>query len=275
MSSFVKIYGSIIRSTVWQQPAATKLVWLTMLILADQDGVVESSIPGLAATAGVSIEECESALAVFLAPDRYSHSKVDEGRRVRVLHNGWLIINHGYYRELRTEKQVRDANRQALKRARDTGDMSQHEATCRNVAADSNTDPDLESDPEGDPDPERAREPEPPVRADRILPVGVPAVARTISLPSKDPPKEYLDVALMGGVKPAQARSTWAHYYGAGLPPGGVERLNDGLTQRAVERANSQARVRGSPVEAPVAPKPAAEAAREWREMEAREYERE
>jgi len=77
-------------------------------------------------------------------------------------------------------------------------------------------------------------------------------VARTYTMPSKDPPKEYLDVALMGGVGPAQARSTWKHYWGAGLPTGGVERLHDWLTQRAAERAAQtaslpRARARESP----------------------------
>jgi hypothetical protein len=77
-------------------------------------------------------------------------------------------------------------------------------------------------------------------------------VARTYTMPSKDPPKAYLDVALMGGVRPEQARSTWKHYWGAGLPAGGVERLHDWLTQRAAERAAQtaslpRARPRDSP----------------------------
>jgi hypothetical protein len=70
-------------------------------------------------------------------------------------------------------------------------------------------------------------------------------------MPSKDPPKEYLDVALMGGVRPEQARSTWAHYWGAGLPLGGVERLHDWLTQRAVEKANSRAGPRSASAPTP------------------------
>jgi hypothetical protein len=139
MSSFVKIYGSIIRSTVWQQPASTKLVWLTMLILADCNGRVEASIPGLAATAGVSIDECEAALVCFSSPDKYSKSKGDDGRRIRECTGGWFIINHGHYRELRTEKQVKDAQRIAAKRAADMSRRAAPKATCRDVAADPNT----------------------------------------------------------------------------------------------------------------------------------------
>lgn len=115
--TFVKVYGSILRSSVWQQPMPTKVVWIAMLALAGEDGLVESSIPGLAATAGVSIAECEDALACLLAPDKYSSSRIDEGRRIRAVRGGWVIVNHRYYRELRTPKQVRDATLIASKRA--------------------------------------------------------------------------------------------------------------------------------------------------------------
>jgi hypothetical protein len=149
---FVKIYGSILRSSVWQQPLTTKVVWITMLALADADGVVEASIPGLAATAGVTIEECEGALACFLAPDRYSGSTVDEGRRIQQRRGGWFIINHSHYRELRTEKQVREAERIASKRAQakaaadcNASPSRQHVANVAGVAADPDPDPDLRS----------------------------------------------------------------------------------------------------------------------------------
>jgi hypothetical protein len=145
MTSFVKIYGSILRSSVWQEPVATKVVWIAMLVLADQDGVVESSVPGLARTAGVSIEECEAALACFLGPDNYSGSSEDEGRRIRVCRGGWRIINHRYYRDLRTEKHNRDALRIASKRASaKTRDMSATPATCRNVATEAEAEADTE-----------------------------------------------------------------------------------------------------------------------------------
>lgn len=88
------------------------------------------------------------------------------------------------------------------------------------------------------PDPERAPA-IPEVPGFRIATGGV---ARTYSMPSELPPKTYLDTALMGGVSPVQAKSTWKHYWGAGLPLSGVERLYDWLTLRAVERSNQVAR---------------------------------
>lgn len=78
-------------------------------------------------------------------------------------------------------------------------------------------------------------------------PSGVrPKPERVFSLPTDDPPQEYLDDAVMAGVPRAQAVSTWEHYRGAGLPERGVERLHSWLVKRAQERWLSQQRTGGS-----------------------------
>lgn len=94
----------------------------------------------------------------------------------------------------------------------------------------------------------RAHEPDPPsapIAAPVAPPVpnrpGTGGVTRTFSLPSAEPPGAYLDEAVMRGVSREQAASTWKHYFGAGLPAHGVERLYPWLLQRALERANSVA----------------------------------
>ena len=79
---FVKLFGSILDSTVWQEPATTRVVWITMLAMTDESGFVAASVPGLAHRAGVTLEECETALAAFLRPDPYSRTKEHEGRRI-------------------------------------------------------------------------------------------------------------------------------------------------------------------------------------------------
>ncbi len=112
LNHFVKIYGSIIRSTVWQTKPHIKLTWLTMLILADSEGRVEGSIPGLAATTGVSIDEVEEALECFRSPDKYSRTKDNDGRRIEDIRGGWLVLNHNLYRDMRTETQQKQASRQ-------------------------------------------------------------------------------------------------------------------------------------------------------------------
>jgi hypothetical protein len=120
VNQFVKIYGSIIRSTVWQTKPHIKLTWLTMLILADSEGRVEGSIPGLAATTGVSIEQVEEALECFRSPDKYSRTKDNDGRRIEDIRGGWRVLNHNLYRDMRTETQQKQARRQQKYREKKT-----------------------------------------------------------------------------------------------------------------------------------------------------------
>lgn len=109
---YVKVFGSILDSSVWHESLTTKVLWLTMLVMADEDGVVGASVGGLAKRAGITREECEQGLAVFLAPDPDSRSRAFDGRRIEKVDGGWLVLNHGAYREIRTKRQRREAARQ-------------------------------------------------------------------------------------------------------------------------------------------------------------------
>lgn len=115
---YAKIYESILDSSVWSESATTRLVWITMLAMADQDGHVEASVGGLARRANVSRDECEAALAVLSSPDPDDKSGVDDGRRIRKVERGWTITNHRQYREMRTRKQIEGAQRVRKHRAK-------------------------------------------------------------------------------------------------------------------------------------------------------------
>ncbi len=116
---YVKVYESILQSTIWLESPDTKIVWITMLTLKDKEGVVRASIPGLAKTAGVTIEACEAAINCFLSPDPYSRTQDFEGRRIRQVDGGWFLINHAKYRDLRTQKNINDAERKRKSREND------------------------------------------------------------------------------------------------------------------------------------------------------------
>jgi hypothetical protein len=96
---FTKLYSSIVFSTIWREDDKTRLVWITMLAIADENGDVKSSIPGLADAARVSISECEAALQKLSSPDKYSRSKEQEGRRIVEIDGGWNIVNRNKYRD--------------------------------------------------------------------------------------------------------------------------------------------------------------------------------
>ena len=86
-----------------------------MLALADRDGIVEASLPGLADAARVTIEECQRALGILMSPDEYSRTRDHEGRRVEVVDGGWRLLNHAKYRwklsadERREQARIRQA----------------------------------------------------------------------------------------------------------------------------------------------------------------------
>jgi hypothetical protein len=126
-SGYVKIYGSILDSSVWAEPPATRCVWLALLAMADESGFVEASVGGLARRANVTPKQCETALAALLAPDPDSKSPAHEGRRIERIERGWAILNYRVYREMRSPKQVADAERQQAWRERQKAerDMSQ------------------------------------------------------------------------------------------------------------------------------------------------------
>lgn len=121
--AFVKLFQSLLDSTVWtQEPHHVARTWITMLLMADRDGVVEASVPGLAHRALVTIEQAEEALEKFLAPDKYSRTPDYEGRRIERIHGGWRLLNLEVYRDKldQDDQRAKAAERQQRKRDRET-----------------------------------------------------------------------------------------------------------------------------------------------------------
>ena len=98
--SFTKLHESLVHSTIWREPNHVRVVWVTMMAIADRHGEIQASVPGLADLSRVSIKECEEALNCFKSPDAYSRSKDFEGRRIEEIEGGWALLNHPKYRLL-------------------------------------------------------------------------------------------------------------------------------------------------------------------------------
>lgn len=103
--TFTKLFSSITASTVWCESSDTRVVWITMLAMADRHGRVWASIPGLAKEAAVSVDAARTAITKFLSPDPDSRTKVAEGRRIEPIDGGWKLINHAKYRAIRDEEE--------------------------------------------------------------------------------------------------------------------------------------------------------------------------
>jgi hypothetical protein len=117
--SYTKLDHGIVRSTMWCEPYHARILWITMLALTDQDGIVEASVPGLAHTARITLEECEDGLARFMKPDKYSRTPDDDGRRIREIDGGWELINHAKYRYKLSEEDRKEKARLRQQKARE------------------------------------------------------------------------------------------------------------------------------------------------------------
>lgn len=95
-----------------------------MLAMADRNGEVHASVPGLAKRAGITMQECETGLACLQAPDAYSRTKLNEGRRIKEIDGGWALLNHGKYRALLSAEERREYNRRK---------QAEHRANVKNV----------------------------------------------------------------------------------------------------------------------------------------------
>lgn len=130
--SFTKLHGTIVYSSIWAESSDTRVVWITMLAIADMDGVVQASISGLARCAVVSEAACSEAIEKFLGPDPDSRDETT-GERIEKVPGGWLLLNHANYRDKQTRAQMltaaRVAKHRAKKKALANGDVTGNKVT--------------------------------------------------------------------------------------------------------------------------------------------------
>lgn len=118
--SFSLLWKSILRSSLWvKESKETRLLWVAMLADRDSEGIVRTSLVGLADMAKITPEECRAALKVLLSPDADDTSKVEGGRRLREVSGGWQIVNHDLYRFSTDAKREFWREQKAEQRAKD------------------------------------------------------------------------------------------------------------------------------------------------------------
>jgi hypothetical protein len=117
--SYTKLFHSILDSSIWQESHQTRIVWVTMLAMADQHGEVQAAVPGLAKRAGVTLQEAEEAISTLSAPDKYSRTLDHEGRRIANIDGGWEILNHAKYRHAASLEDRKEKAAERAKRFRD------------------------------------------------------------------------------------------------------------------------------------------------------------
>ena len=117
--TYTKLMGTITDSTIWREPDTTRIVWITMLAMADQNGVVGAALPGLADRARVSIENTIAALETFKSPDKWSRSQEYDGRRIAEVDGGWVLLNHAKHRAATNAEDRKEAAKLGMRKLRE------------------------------------------------------------------------------------------------------------------------------------------------------------
>lgn len=115
---FVKLYGDrLLGSSLMDEAVETRWLFLCFAAAADETGYVRCQTIGNAARiANLTHDQARAALDALSSPDAESTSPDEDGRRLVRAEGGWRVVNHGKYREMRTERQVRNAEYQAKHR---------------------------------------------------------------------------------------------------------------------------------------------------------------
>lgn len=205
--SFTKLFSSILASTVWQESDTTRLTWIAMLAMADQNGHVIATVPGLAHFARVSLPDCEAALERFLAPDRYSRTPDQDGRRIEPVPGGWALLNHALYRAKRSDEARKEYQRKWDRQNRKRSDNPTSDV----------------SDSDNGPTPEQANPTQAEAEAEAVKEKATvqPAAAQPDPVPDKKPAKTSREFPRFWAAYPVKKGKAAAekHWKAQGLDP--------------------------------------------------------
>lgn len=127
---YVKLFSSIINSSIWSEDSNTCKVWITLMAMSDREGFVFGSVAGLARITALPAETIEAALKKFTFPDPHSsdltREPYREGRKLETVAGGWKLLNGPWYRDLRDADERRFQNREAKKRERAAKKTTRH-----------------------------------------------------------------------------------------------------------------------------------------------------
>jgi hypothetical protein len=107
-----KLFTKILDSSIWNESASTRLVWITLLAAMDETGFVAlSSVRNAARKANLPVDETQEAISVLESPDPESSDPDNEGRRIERVQGGWMVLNSEKYRAIATREHQKELNR--------------------------------------------------------------------------------------------------------------------------------------------------------------------
>jgi hypothetical protein len=120
MDNWAPLWSSIVDSSLWEEPDYVVKVFLTMLALKDSDHIYRGTAFRLSKRSNKPELEVLDALKILSMPDarRKEHQEFD-GRRIKAVEDGWLILNGDKYRQKVRSEMTRMRNLRAQQAFRD------------------------------------------------------------------------------------------------------------------------------------------------------------
>lgn len=110
----------IVDSSIWDEPDFVCKVFVTMLALKDCDDIYRGTAYQLATRSRKTEVEVLEALRILSSPDtRRVEKQEHEGRRIKLVEEGWLVLNGAKYRDMMREEMKRARWRRAQKKQRE------------------------------------------------------------------------------------------------------------------------------------------------------------
>lgn len=121
--AYSKLHSSIINSSLWCEPDNVRLLFITLLAMADKQGYIYGSRGGIERIAFIVIDDDEpDPWTVLMSPDQDSSDRVrspeNEGRRIEEVSGGFRLLNWDYYHGLRNDDDRAEQNRRAQEKYR-------------------------------------------------------------------------------------------------------------------------------------------------------------
>ncbi len=123
--AYSKLHASLVNSSLWCEPDKVRILFITMLAIADRDGCIYGSRSGVFRQANITHDpDGDDPFEILLSPDPDSSDLLrnpdNEGRRIEEIPGGFRLLNYAYYRGLRNDDDRREQNRVAQERYRKT-----------------------------------------------------------------------------------------------------------------------------------------------------------
>ena len=116
-----KIFDSMYEGTLYGHWEAL-VTFQQMIVLCDADGIIDMTPQAIAARTSIPLEIIEKGMKILEAPDPYSRTPDQEGRRIELIdaHRpwGWHIVNHEKYMRMQDADMVRAQTRERVRKHR-------------------------------------------------------------------------------------------------------------------------------------------------------------